>query len=86
MGFSFMQPNLNAMLSRRSDPERQGMILGVGQSVSSLARIFGAGLSIPMLRLQTTLPYWLAAGLMGVGLMLVVVASRSGRDHVSESG
>lgn len=84
-GFSFMQPNLNAMLSRRSDPERQGMILGVGQSVSSLARIFGAGLSIPMLRLQTTLPYWVAAGLMGLGLLLVVVASRSGRDHVSES-
>ena len=85
MGFSFMQPNLNAMLSRRSDPERQGMILGVGQSVSSLARIFGAGLSIPMLRLQITLPYWVAAGLMGLGLVLVVVASRSGRDHVSES-
>lgn len=85
-GFSFMQPNLNAMLSRRSDPEKQGMILGVGQSVSSLARIFGAGLSIPMLKMQLTMPYYVAAGLMGLGLLLVVVASRSGRDHEAESG
>jgi len=80
-GFSFMQPNLNAMLSRRSDPEQQGMILGVGQSVSSLARIFGAGLSIPMLKMQLTMPYYVAAGLMVLGLLLVVVAARSGRDH-----
>ena len=34
-----MQPSLNAMLSRRSDPTRQGAIMGVGQSISSLARI-----------------------------------------------
>ncbi|MDA1053328.1 MAG: MFS transporter [Planctomycetota bacterium] len=79
-GFSFMQPNLNALLSRRSDPEKQGMILGVGQSVSSLARIFGSGLGIPLLKLQIAMPYYVATGLMGLGLLLVVVASRAGKD------
>ena len=80
-GFSFMQPNLNALLSRRSDPQKQGMILGVGQSVSSLARIFGSGLGIPLLKMQIAMPYYVATGLMGLGLLLVVVASRSGKDY-----
>ena len=76
-----MQPNLNALLSRRSDPEKQGMILGVGQSVSSLARIFGSGLGIPLLKMQIAMPYYVATGLMGLGLLLVVVASRAGKDY-----
>ena len=82
-GFSFMQPNLNALLSRRSDPEKQGLILGVGQSVSSLARIFGSGLGIPLLKMQIAMPYYVATGLMGLGLLLVVIASRAGKDYVT---
>ena len=81
IGFAFMQPNLNALLSRRSDPAQQGMILGVGQSVNSLARIFGAGLGIPMLQYHLTLPHYVAAGLMTLGLLLVVIAARTGRDY-----
>ena len=38
-GFAFVNPSLNSLLSRRSDPARQGGILGIGQSISSLARI-----------------------------------------------
>jgi MFS family permease len=81
-GVSFMSPNLNSMISRRSDPARQGVVLGVTQSVSSLARILGSALGIPMLRLHLTAPYYVAAGLMGVGLFLLVVASRSGSDYL----
>ncbi|MBI2477942.1 MAG: MFS transporter [Planctomycetia bacterium] len=84
-GFSFMQPNLNALLSRRSDPEKQGMILGVGQSVSSLARIFGSGLGIPLLKMQLAMPYYVATGLMGLGFLLVVVASRAGKDYATST-
>lgn len=84
-GFSFMQPNLNALLSRRSDPKKQGMILGVGQSVSSLARIFGSGLGIPLLKMQLAMPYYVATGLMGLGLLLVIVASRAGKDYAASA-
>jgi DHA1 family tetracycline resistance protein-like MFS transporter len=83
-GFSFMQPSLNSLLSRRSDPARQGVVLGVGQSVNSLARILGAGLGIPLLKIHLGLPYLLAAVLMGLGLLLVVVAARRGRDYFVE--
>ncbi len=80
-GFSFMQPNLNSLLSRRSDPERQGMVLGVGQSVSSLARIVGSGLGIPLLKQGHGIPYYVAAGLMAVGFVLVLAAAARGRDY-----
>ena len=83
IGFSFMQPNLNSLLSRRSDPSRQGMILGVGQSVNSLARILGSALGIPLLRIHATTPYFVAAVLMAAGLVLVSVASRQGGDYGS---
>ncbi len=79
-GFAFMQPSLNALLSRRSDPKRQGVILGVGQSVSSLARIVGSGFGIPLLSASIYAPYVLAIGLMTLGATLVVIAGRSGRD------
>jgi MFS family permease len=84
-GFSFMQPNLNSLLSRRSDPHKQGSILGVGQSVNSLARIFGSALGIPMLKLQLGLPYYAAAGMMGLGLVLVIFAARVGKDYAAEA-
>lgn len=80
-GFSFMQPNLNSLLSRRSDPKRQGMVLGVGQSVSSLARIVGSGIGIPLLRAGIFVPYAAAAALMGIGLVFVIIAANSGRDY-----
>ena len=79
-GFSFMQPSLNAMLSRRSDPTRQGTILGVGQSVSSLARIIGSGIGIPLLTIQLNMPYYVATGLMILGVFLIALTSKRGKD------
>ncbi|HEV3138339.1 MAG TPA: MFS transporter, partial [Pirellulales bacterium] len=35
-GFAFITPSLNSLLSRWSDPTKQGGILGIGQSISSL--------------------------------------------------
>ena len=82
-GFSMLQPNLNSLLSRRSDPNKQGAVMGVGQSVSSLARILGAGLGLPLLRLRLDVPYWVSAGLMALGLILVIMAAGRGADFVS---
>jgi predicted MFS family arabinose efflux permease len=84
-GFAFMQPNLQSLLSRRTDPAKQGLVLGVGQSVSSMARILGAGISIPLLRRGAQVPYLTAAVLMTVGLVLVLIAARAGSDWKRES-
>lgn len=37
-GFAFLNPSVNGLISRRSDPERQGEVLGVNQSFSALAQ------------------------------------------------
>jgi MFS family permease len=79
-GFAFMQPMLNSLLSRRTDPHQQGAILGVGQSVNALARIVGSGIGIPLLRVSHLTPYYTAAALMALGFLLVVIAARGGED------
>src|SRR5262249_29513254 len=43
-GFALMTPSVQALISKRADPERQGEILGANQSASALARIVGPAL------------------------------------------
>jgi MFS family permease len=84
-GFAFMQPTLNSLLSRRTDPARQGTILGVGQSVNALARIFGSLVGIPLLMHNRSWPFYVGAVLMAVALVLVAAASRRGKDFAAKS-
>jgi MFS transporter, DHA1 family, tetracycline resistance protein len=89
-GFAFITPSLNSLLSRWSDPAKQGGILGIGQSISSLARIFGPMAGVPLSqngRLAAAiavpaaaLPMLLAAALMALGLVLILAASKRGHD------
>lgn len=79
-GFAFLMPSLNSLLSRRTDSERQGTVLGMGQSASSLARILGSGLGIPLFRLRVDAPYLVAAVLMTVSVGMILLAVRMGGD------
>jgi len=58
--------------------------MGVGQSVSALARIVGSGLGIPLLRYRLELPYYVAAALMVVGMFLLIAAARRGKDFATQ--
>ena len=80
-GFSFMTPSIQSLISRRSDPNRQGGILGVGQSASAMARIVGPVVGIRLFYVGATLPFLMAAGLMAGALVLVGVAVRRGKDY-----
>jgi MFS family permease len=83
-GFAMMMPSLNSLISRRSDPAKQGSILGIGQSVSALARILGPMLGLPLLVqtafLPIVLPYVVGAGLMALGLIMILTSARRGHD------
>jgi MFS family permease len=85
IGFAFVNPSLQSLLSRRSDPRLQGSILGLGQSMASLARILGPVFGIGLLARRSDLPYWAAAALMVLGLVMIVAAARRGTDF-SEPG
>ncbi len=82
-GFALMTPSINSLISRRSDPAQQGGILGLAQSVSSLARIAGPLAALVLFERDVTLPYWLAIGLMLLGGLMVVAAAATGKDFAA---
>jgi MFS family permease len=80
IGFAFLTPSAQALISRRSDPAKQGEILGVNQSAASLARILGPifGLSLYKLTPSHLLPYVFGAGLLVLMLPLLPRIRRGG--------
>jgi len=73
-GFAFMTPSVQSLISRRSDADRQGEVLGINQSFAALARILGPmiGLIIFPLTAAPLLPYAMAAGLLGIAGILTL--------------
>lgn len=77
IGFSFITPSLQSLLSRLSTNDQQGEILGVGQSLSSLARILGPVIGLSMERTYPYAPYWTGAGVMLLGGLLFLTLKRA---------
>jgi MFS family permease len=83
-GFALMTPSLQSLISRRSDPSKQGGILGVSQSTSSLARVFGPLIAVPLFFQSAPLPYWAALLIMAVSTAIFLRFAQHGHDYVSE--
>lgn len=86
LGFAFVNPSLQSLISRRSDPGQQGGILGLAQSATSLARILGPVFGLRLFKQSPEYPYYGAAGLMALALLLIIVCVRSGHDFVPAEG
>ena len=71
VGFAFLTPSAQALISQRADPERQGEILGVNQSCSSLARIFGPIFGLTLYKVDSMAPFIFAGVLVLAMLPLV---------------
>jgi DHA1 family tetracycline resistance protein-like MFS transporter len=82
-GFALMTPSLQSLISRRSDPARQGGILGVSQSTSSLARVVGPLIAVPLFFQSPPLPYWAAMVIMAVSTGIFVAFARQGTDYAT---
>jgi MFS family permease len=67
-GFAFVTPSVQSLISRRSDADRQGEVLGINQSAAAMARILGPLVGLLLFKLEAThvLPYAFAAGLLVV--------------------
>ncbi len=78
-GMGFNSPSLSAMISRLSDPNDQGGVLGLAQSLASLGRIVGpawGGLLFD--RFGPTTPYLSAAAIMSLACVMALASlSRS---------
>ncbi|QVL34680.1 MFS transporter [Telmatocola sphagniphila] len=75
-GFAFLTPSVQALISRRSDPQRQGEVLGVNQSFSALARILGPLLGLSLQPFSLIAPYLFSAGLL---VLVALLAQRLNR-------
>jgi MFS family permease len=78
IGFAFVTPSVQALVSRRTDPSKQGTVLGVNQSANALSRILGpmAGVGLYYLPPAHVLPYVFSVMLL-VGFLLLALRVRN---------
>jgi DHA1 family tetracycline resistance protein-like MFS transporter len=81
-GFSMMTPSLSSLLSQSVSAGVQGEVLGVNQSMQSLARIVGPVVGNAALASDLHFPYWFGAGLVAVGFLLALTL----RAHPTPQG
>ena len=76
-GFACVNPSVSALVSRRTDPDRQGEVLGVNQAFASLGRILGPSCGSILFDVHPShvLPYAVAVA------TLLVVAGLAGRKE-----
>lgn len=79
VGFAFLTPSAQALISRRTPADRQGEILGVNQSASAMARILGPVLGAWLYKLTPSHMLPFAFGAAVLTLMLPVLP-RIGKD------
>ena len=74
IGFAFLTPSAQALISRRTHADRQGEVLGVNQSASALARILGPAVGSALFFVDEShvAPYALGAALMAVVFALTL--------------
>lgn len=70
IGFAFLTPSAQALVSRRTPSDRQGEILGVNQSASALARILGPIFGVTLYR---SMPSHLPPFIAGAVLLLLML-------------
>ena len=73
VGYGGSIPSVLALLSRATDPERQGAVLGLGQSVGSLARVLSPAIAGQLFGVRLALPYLVGAAFI---LVTAVFAAR----------
>lgn len=77
LGHGLTGPNLNALISRQAGEGRQGLILGLSQSVGSLARAVGPPIGGMLYDVGPSWPYWFGAGvLVLIGAFAVHIGPR----------
>ncbi len=80
IGFAFLTPSAQALISRRAAADRQGEVLGVNQSASAMARILGPLFGVTLYKLTDNhlLPYIAGAILLLLMLPMLPRIRRGG--------
>jgi MFS family permease len=74
LGYGALQPSQLALISKHSPATRQGLALGLGQAMGSLARILGPLIALGLFgNVAKAAPFWLAAALAAITVTLVIL-------------
>jgi MFS family permease len=74
IGYGALQPSQLALISKHSPATRQGLALGLGQAMGSLARVLGPLIALGLFgNVAEAAPFWLGALLAAVALALVTL-------------
>lgn len=84
VGYGCAVPSVLGLLSRAAHPERQGAVLGIGQSTGSLARVLGPAAAGVLFDARLALPYLAGAGLILAAAMVSARASQPQDGDASE--
>ena len=71
IGYGGSIPSVLALLSRATDPGRQGAVLGLGQSVGSLARVLSPTMAGALFEVRLALPYLAGAVLILIAAIFI---------------
>jgi MFS transporter, DHA1 family, tetracycline resistance protein len=78
LGMGLTQPSLNSLISRRAGSDEQGEVLGVSQSVGSLARVLGpAAAGVLFGELGRASPFLWGAALVAAAWLVALSLGRS---------
>ncbi|MCB9640135.1 MAG: MFS transporter [Myxococcales bacterium] len=77
LGSGLSNPSLSSFLSRNAPPDRQGTILGQGQSLSALGRVIGPAMAGLLFEWHINVPFMVSAVMMVVCVFLVTRLSAS---------
>ncbi len=85
VGMGFNNPSLSSMVSRLSDPNDQGGILGLASSLASLGRVVGPALGGYVYDAYgMTTPYVSAAALMGIAFLVSFAGLRTAHARAGD--
>jgi MFS family permease len=77
-GQSVAFPNVSALISRNSDPDRQGQVLGLNNATNALARVAGPQMAQQMFYgVSINGPFWLGAAIVAPAIFLALSAGRA---------
>lgn len=72
LGFAMILPAANALISRRTDASTQGEVMGVSQSLQSLARIAGPMAGLSLFGLSASMPFHVGGAVMILAALLAI--------------
>ena len=85
-GMSLAMPNISALISRASPPDRQGAMLGLNMAAGSMARIFGPMVAgVLYSAAGADWPFLVGAALTVPAAVMAINAGRAARRRATEA-